>query len=129
MTGKHRSHCCSSLHKLLVPLIFLCGSPFIHAEAGPDLSAEQLDAGAVRTDPQTLLLSGTLAVTVKNGGGAPAPANISVTVFSDTNLNGAYDAGIDASLGEAFIENPLAAAESITLDIAVNGQMPFRDAP
>ncbi|MCP4702093.1 MAG: hypothetical protein GY862_35325, partial [Gammaproteobacteria bacterium] len=95
----------------------------------PDLTVESLDGGATRTDAQTLLLSGTLTATVKNGGGAPAPANISLKAFFDINLNGTYEAGLDISLGDAFIENALAAAESTAIDIAVSGQMPFRDAP
>ena len=57
-----------------------------------DLQPTSIDAGAVTTDPQTLALSGTVHVTVRNNGPDPYQSNVAglfdALALEDRNVNG-----------------------------------------
>ncbi len=95
----------------------------------PDLVVEQVDNTGLQTAPQTHAISGSVTAQIKNAGTTPTDSNIALLAFYDVDLNGVYDTDIDVSLGEAVIENALAVSASVTVDIAVVGELPFRDAP
>ncbi|MEN8218750.1 MAG: carboxypeptidase-like regulatory domain-containing protein, partial [Pseudomonadota bacterium] len=93
-----------------------------------DLVIEQLDKTATQTDPQSLVVSGSIAAQIKNVGTVDTGGNTSLLAFYDVDLNGIYDEN-DLSLGQATLENPLAVEETATVDISLAGELPFRDAP
>ncbi|WP_459872461.1 FG-GAP-like repeat-containing protein, partial [Endothiovibrio diazotrophicus] len=95
----------------------------------PDLSIGTFDVTGVRTNIQTLRLSGEAVVTVANGG-ARAPATIPyVTLFEDVDGDGAYREGVDTFLGARSLPGSPEAGDSISFTMAVNGTVRFRDAP
>ncbi|SFD44128.1 carboxypeptidase regulatory-like domain-containing protein [Paracidovorax konjaci] len=94
-----------------------------------DLQVQAVRRHTLQTDPQTLRVLGALQVQVRNAGTQPAPANVPVLAFLDTDSNGRYDAGTDTVLGQATLSAALASEQSQTLEIVVAGMLPFRDAP
>jgi hypothetical protein len=94
----------------------------------PDLLVE-VDNTAVQTEPQTLAVSGSITAQVNNAGTAPTSAQTTLLAFYDVDLKGIYDKDADITLGQAVLEKALAVAESATVDIALAGELPFRDAP
>jgi hypothetical protein len=94
----------------------------------PDLLVE-VDNTAVQTEPQTLAVSGSITAQVNNAGTAPTSGQTTLLAFYDVDLNGVYDKEADITLGQAVLEKALAVAESATVDIALAGELPFRDAP
>jgi len=94
----------------------------------PDLLVE-VDNTAVQTEPQTLAVSGSITAQINNAGTAPTSGHTTLLAFYDVDLNGIYDKEADVTLGEAVLENALAVEESATVDIALAGELPFRDAP
>jgi hypothetical protein len=93
----------------------------------PDLVVE-VDNTAVQTEPQTLAVSGSITAQVNNAGTAPTSAQTTLLAFYDIDLNGVYDNEADITLGQAVLEKALAVAESATIEIALAGELPFRDA-
>jgi len=67
-------------------------------ETKPDLIITEVDITEMKTDIQTLNISGHVGVTINNIGDAVAAPAL-VTVFEDTNRNGIFDEGIDNKLG------------------------------
>jgi len=94
----------------------------------PDLVASLVDRANAVTDPSSLALSGTLAVTVANRGAATANAGARVTAFFDLNRNQQQDAE-DPTLGEAYVADSLAPEATAVVSLNVRGRLPFRDAP
>jgi hypothetical protein len=94
----------------------------------PDLVVT-VDNNAVQTEPQTLAVSGTVTANVNNVGTAPTSGQTTLLAFYDIDLNGIYDKEADITLGQAVLEKALAVAESATIEIALAGELPFRDAP
>lgn len=94
-----------------------------------DLQVQSVKRHTTQTDPQTLRVSGALQVQVRNAGTLPAPANVPVLAFQDSNGNGQYDPSADTVLGQTTLPAALGAGQSQTLTIDVAGSLPFRDAP
>lgn len=95
----------------------------------PDLKLVSVKRGTAVTDAQRLSVSGAIAVTVTNAGHAPQPREARAIAFVDVDRDGRFDAAVDRQLGQATLTTSLQPAQSITLDIAVSGTLPFRDAP
>jgi hypothetical protein len=95
----------------------------------PDLDAVAVDARTVINDPQTLALSGSLDVTIKNRGVVTAPAGFQVLAFTDDNHDGRFNAVEDTALGETTVAAALAAGATTTVNLPLAGQAAFRDAP
>ncbi|MFC1685288.1 FG-GAP-like repeat-containing protein, partial [Pseudomonadota bacterium] len=93
----------------------------------PDLTVVSVDTNNVSTNLQTLQVSGSVQVTIDNIGKAPAMNPALVTLFEDTNANEIYDAGIDNALGSLTMPSGLERDDQLTMDIAVNGTVTFRD--
>ncbi len=99
------------------------------AAAFVDLTVSSVDRSNTINDPQTLALSGTLSAVILNKGNVAANPSVQVLAFYDANGNGAYDSGIDVSLGQATIASTIAVNSPTVVNITVNAQLLFRDAP
>lgn len=95
----------------------------------PDLAVTKVSRTTAVTDAQSLNLSGAVQVSITNLGTADVPAGIKFVAFFDGNRNGGYDANVDTLLGSYVSGQPLAVGATQTLQIAVQGKLPFRDAP
>ena len=93
---------------------------------GPDLVTLSVDSAGVAGDWQTLVIGGTVQVDVENVGFSGAAGSFDVTVFEDTNGNGAYDVVGDVLLGGAVVPG-LASGAQVSLIIAVAGTVTFRE--
>ncbi len=90
-----------------------------------DLAPTDVDAAGVNVDPQTLVMNGTVTVTLTNQGTTSATITFTVLLFEDVILNGVFDSGSDVTLGSTSV-NGLGAGESVTLEIAVSGTSLFK---
>src|SRR4051794_13143435 len=79
----------------------------VWSQAAPDLVVSKLDVNALNEDSQTLAVSGTMAVTIRNVGGAATAATFKVLVFEDRNRNGQYDPSGDNVVGSALSSGAL----------------------
>lgn len=95
----------------------------------PDLKLVSVKRGTAVTDAQRLTVSGAISVTVTNAGRASQPREARAIAFVDVGRDGRFDAAVDRQIGQATLTTLLQPAQSITLDIAVTGTLPFRDAP
>jgi hypothetical protein len=94
-----------------------------------NLSAVSVVRSGLSTDPQSLRMRGTVTVVIANSGAVAVTGTPTVLAFHDADLNGRYDAGIDTVLGRIDGPGSLAAGATATLVLAVEGPLPFRDAP
>ncbi len=95
----------------------------------PDLIVRSFDLGGTATDFATLALTGTLGVEIANQGGLDVAAPFRLTVFADHDGNRAWTPGTDQIFGESDVTAPLAAGAALTVPVAVEGAVAFRDAP
>lgn len=95
----------------------------------PDLAVQSLSAAAVSTDLQTLAISGSISVSVRNQGNAEVNFPTTALAFYDVDSSNAFDAGIDQILGQVALPDTVAVDEDVSLTIPVSGSLPFRDAP
>jgi hypothetical protein len=97
----------------------------------PDLEVGELKPGScgLVTNPESLEVSGRLAVDVKNTGKVGVGQSFKVLVFSDQNGNRTFDLGVDQPLGLAIHEVGVAAGETSIVDIGVSGVLPFAGCP
>ncbi len=112
----------------LLSIIFLI--PAL-AHAAADLVVREVDISGLAFNCGTGGASGTVAATVENTGDTAAGAGFRVLFFDDTNNNGAYDSGVDASLGEATVASALnpgaqtVATSAMTAALAFNKDLIF----
>ncbi|WP_343293552.1 carboxypeptidase regulatory-like domain-containing protein [Vandammella animalimorsus] len=95
----------------------------------PDLAIARFDVSSLQSDPDTLQLSGQVQVEVINQGAQDVSQPFSVLVFEDVNRTGSYEPAQDRMLGKAQVQAGLPIGQLQALDIAVGGQLRFRDAP
>lgn len=95
----------------------------------PDLVVMAVATDSTVTDPQTLAVSGIVQVAIQNQGTSAAPSDFTLLAFSDADNNSVYDPDHDVRLGSAGAPNLLTSDGDTTVTIAVQGTLPFRDAP
>lgn len=95
----------------------------------PDLVIQSMDRSGLVSNPSDFNTSGTLIVNIVNAGHYPTSAGFEVTAYYDVDLNGVYDAAVDRQLGRRRVEQFLAADETVPVEIGIDAQLPFRDAP
>jgi uncharacterized repeat protein (TIGR01451 family) len=95
----------------------------------PDLVVRSLDRSGTSTDPARLTLTGTLGVEIANQGGLDVTPPFRVTVFADSDADRLYTPGVDPVFGEADVTSLVAAGAALTVPVAVEGEVAFRDAP
>ncbi len=110
------------------------GTDAVHVTIGldfpkPDLIVSTVDSAKVATNLQTLVISGSVTLTITNQGKAPALQPAVVTLFEDLNANGIYDPVIDQVVGVQTMPSGLAKDTQLVMTIAVNGTSLFRDSP
>ncbi|HET9315695.1 MAG TPA: FG-GAP-like repeat-containing protein, partial [Vicinamibacteria bacterium] len=89
----------------------------------PDIVVDRVDAAGASVDGQTLAVSGSVDVMLRNAS-TTATGPFSVTLFEDRNQDGAYQPGNDELLGVA--EHPgLAGGATATLTAPVEGTLLF----
>lgn len=94
----------------------------------PDLTLEVVDAAQALSDPATLEVHGTITVRVSNSGTAAAGA-AELLAFYDGDKDGKYTPVIDTPLGQTSTNGDLEVQEALSIAIAVQGPLPYRDAP
>ncbi len=94
----------------------------------PDLAVTAVSRTAAPTDPNTLLVNGTLSADIANVGSANVHANVRILAFYDTNKNNSFDAG-DVVLGSTTTPTEISVGVMTHVLIPVQGTSPFRDAP
>jgi len=90
-----------------------------------DVAVVSVDVSGATTDPQSLAITGQVAVGLTNLGNEDA-AGFDVAVFEDLNGDEAYTAGADNLLGTASVAL-LAPGETTSLPVPVSGSVLFRD--
>jgi uncharacterized repeat protein (TIGR01451 family) len=94
-----------------------------------DLIVRSLDRSGTVTDSAKLTLTGTLGVEIANQGGLDVMTPFRLTVFADSDGNHTYTPGTDQIFGESDVTTLLAAGAALTVPVAVEGAVAFRDAP
>ncbi len=93
----------------------------------PDLIVRSISRNVAPTDPNTLVLSGSLSVEIANIGTTNALANFQVLAFYDANHDGIYNQA-DVALGQAATASEMIVGSATTVTLPVQGTLPFRDA-
>ncbi|MGR9072744.1 MAG: carboxypeptidase regulatory-like domain-containing protein [Gammaproteobacteria bacterium] len=94
----------------------------------PDLAVSAVDLSQTVQDPNTLEMIGNLPVSIENLGTAAAQLS-GLMAFYDADSDGVYRSGSDVLLGESSPAAQLSVGESRNFVIAIQGRLPFRDAP
>ncbi|MCU5785831.1 von Willebrand factor type A domain-containing protein [Alcanivorax marinus] len=95
----------------------------------PDLAIQSTATGGLSSDPDTFAASGDLDVVVINRGNTALDQSFRVLAFSDRDRDGAFDPDTDVALGEQVVDGALDVDTTRLISIAVDGPLPFRDAP
>ena len=90
----------------------------IYANASVDLEPTDIDLSALVTDPETLLITGTVYVSITNSGTSPIPGSFQIFVFEDTNNSNQFE-NSDQLIAVETIENQPDGRDSITVDLQV----------
>jgi fibro-slime domain-containing protein/uncharacterized repeat protein (TIGR01451 family) len=93
----------------------------------PDLSVSSVGTTGVATDPQTLAVSGSVAVGMANGGNLGVSSNFALVVFEDRDGDGVFTAASDSQLGQANVTDPIPAGGSLSVSVPISGTVLFRD--
>lgn len=95
----------------------------------PDLKLVSASRTGAVTDPQSLMVSGSVTAKVVNKGVAMEARPVQLLAFADVNRDGAFTPGTDTVLGKTTVTLALATDASASVAIPVEGQLAFRDAP
>ncbi|MES1243091.1 MAG: FG-GAP-like repeat-containing protein, partial [Acidobacteriota bacterium] len=93
----------------------------------PDLTVSSVGTSGAATDPQTLAVSGSVAVGIANGGNLGVSTGFALVVFEDRDADGAFTAATDNPLGQASVAEPVPAGGSLSVSVPVSGTVLFRD--
>jgi len=88
----------------------------ITADASVDLKPGEIDLSDLSTDPETLLVTGTVKVDIINKGTRPIPGKFQVILFEDINNNKKYE-GSDPSIAIQTVENEPEGRDMITVEL------------
>ncbi len=97
----------------------------VNAPTDFDLEPTAMDVSGVTVDPQTLEMSGSVLVEVRNNGSMDIPDAYELTLFEDTNRNQVVDVGSDQVLGTAMIADGPAGGSTIPVSIDTAGTAIF----
>jgi len=96
---------------------------------GIDLAVASVDASALTTDVQTLVIGGSVRVNIQNRGGSLFSGQFAVLLFEDRNNNGTYQIGVDNLLGTETFSGSIDSNAMAPLDVPVSAVVQFRDGP
>jgi hypothetical protein len=88
----------------------------IYANASVDLEPANIDLSDLVTDPDTLLITGTVHVDIINTGTRPVPGSFQIFVFEDTNNSNQFE-NSDLLIAVETVENQPDGRDSITVDL------------
>lgn len=94
---------------------------------GVDFAVANVDASAVTTNTQTLIIEGTVQVEIQNRGGNLFTGSFATLLFEDRNNNGTYESNTDNLLGTGRFNGSIASNTTAPLDVRVSGVVLFRD--
>ena len=94
---------------------------------GVDLTIAAVDISQVQTDAQTLVVTGTVAVSIVNKGGSLFGGSFETLLFEDRNNNQTYQAVVDMQLGTSTFSGTIDSNAVAQLDVPVSGIVQFRD--
>lgn len=94
-----------------------------------DLAPTHIAMTNVVVDSQTLALSGTAKVYLRNSGTDTVPVPFTVSVFVDADFDGAYSTNADRLVGWGNFPAGLLSGQSGWIEMTVNGQSLFKDCP
>ncbi len=81
------------------------------------------------SDPDTFALNSQFTVEVANSGNAVVTQDFTLLAFIDANGNGVFDPASEPEVGRVRVDDDVTIGGSVEVDIAVNAQLNFRDAP
>ncbi len=93
----------------------------VTAPEGPDIVIAAINTSGITSSSQTLTVSGSADVTVKNSGTLDTGVPFVLTAFEDKNNNQQYDPGIDVILGQTTYSGNLPADAEGTIIMTVSG--------
>ena len=98
---------------------------------GPQLDLEptHIEMTNVVVDSQTLAISGTVRVYLRNNGSDPVPVPFTVSVFVDADFDDAFSTNADYVVGYGVFPAGFPGDGSGYIDMTVNGQALFKDCP
>ena len=107
----------------------------VRVQEDVDLAVVAVDASAVTTTTQTLVIGGTVQVAVQNRQSSPFNGQFEVLLFADCNpadmagchLNGTFDRGVDTVIGTASFSGSMASQAVVSLAVPVSAVVAFRD--
>lgn len=94
---------------------------------GIDLEAVKVDVTGTSVNRQSLFLTGTVKVDVRNNSIYTVSNNYRVALFEDSNFNLLYDSGTDRILGYADVSAGHTSLTTRTVDVDVNLPVLFAD--
>jgi len=99
----------------------------IFANASVDLKPGHIDLSSIVTDPDTLLVTGTVHVDIINTGSRPIPGAFQVILFEDINQNNQFE-NSDPPIAASTVQNKPEGNDVITVDLIpgyIDGQALF----
>jgi PKD repeat protein len=90
-----------------------------------DLQPITMDVSAVLVDPQTLEMTGTVEIEIRNNGTTYIADSYELALYEDTNMNQILDADTDQLLGSSTIPHGPAGGNSITVSVDITGTALF----
>ncbi len=95
----------------------------------PDLVPYGVDRSGATSDPATFRFSGTLNITIANLGEAATQRGFNVDLYLDSNGDGIYQADGDRLVATTRVDETLEPEAILRATLAVDTELPFRDAP
>lgn len=96
----------------------------------PDLRIQAIDDSGVTIDPQSFAVSGEATLAIANAGNQDVNTSFRVEAFFDKDGDGERDRESEPLLGSAEVDDAVAAdGEPVERTLALDGAVPFRDAP
>ncbi len=96
---------------------------------GPDLVPVKIDLSSMTTDPRTLVITGTAAVTFQNKGDDKITTSFDLLVFEDTDLDARYTPGMDNVLGTGTNTTSLWPEGAGMVNVPLTGNVKFLHSP
>jgi len=93
----------------------------------PDLTI--VDSNLSTSDPDSFQLSQSFTVEIINRGTSNTTQDFVLLAFIDANGNGVFESAVEPEVGRVRVDRDLPIANSVSINIAVNAQLSFRDAP
>ncbi|ASK33342.1 hypothetical protein CEK62_02560 [Alcanivorax sp. N3-2A] len=95
----------------------------------PDLAVQSVRTASLTSDPDTFAAAGELEIVVINRGNTALDQSFRAVAFSDRDRDGVFNPDTDLKLGEQVVNGALDVDTTRSIAIAVDGPLPFRDAP